>query len=112
MPGTPRPRCEILLVLLEEASRAIEYIDDSDGELGGFVGELGTSLGEAILSLELNQVERDRLVRRLEKLTDYAGDYGMEGNLHIAVQVAEVWLGRYTQRDGIPSKVRIKSPRR
>jgi len=80
---------EILLVLLEEGSRAIEYVDDSDGELGGFVSELGAPLAEAILSMALNQVERDRLVRRLEKLIDYAGDYGMEGNLHIAVQAAK-----------------------
>ena len=80
---------EILLGLLEEGSRAIEFIDDSNGELGGFVGELGTSLAEAILSMELSQVERDRLVRRLEKLIDYASDYGMEGNLDIAVQAAK-----------------------
>ncbi len=80
---------EILLVLLEESSRAIEYIDDSDGELGGFVSELGTPLAEAILSMELSQIERARLVRRLEKLTDYAGDYGTEGNLDIAIQAAK-----------------------
>src|SRR5271157_12720 len=87
--GEAETALEILLVLLEEASRAIEYIDDSDGELGGFVGELGASLAEAILSMELSQVERDRLVRRLEKLIDYAGDFGMEGNLHIAVQATK-----------------------
>lgn len=80
---------EILLVLLEESSRGIENIDDSNGELGGFVGNLGTPLAEAILSMDLSQVERDRLVRRLEKLIDYAGDYGMEGNLDIAVQAAK-----------------------
>lgn len=51
---------EILLVLLEESSRAIEYIDDSNGELGGYVGELGTPLAEAILSLDLSQVERSK----------------------------------------------------
>jgi len=87
--GDAETALEILLVLLEESSRGIEYIDDSDGELGGFVGDLGTSLAEAILSMELSQVERDRLVRRLEKLIDYAGDYGMEGNLEIAVQAAK-----------------------
>jgi uncharacterized Zn finger protein len=87
--GDAESALEILLVLLEEASRGIEYIDDSDGELGGFVGDLGTSLAEAILSMELSQVERDRLVHRLEKLIDYAGDYGMEGNLDIAVQAAK-----------------------
>lgn len=87
--GDAETALEILLLLLDEASRAIEYIDDSDGELGGYVGDLGTPLAEAILSLELSQVERDRLVRRLEKLIDYAGDYGMEGNLDIAVQAAK-----------------------
>lgn len=87
--GEAESALEILLVLLEEASRGIEYIDDSDGKLGGFVGDLGTSLAEAILSMELSQVERDRLVRRLEKLIEYAGDYGMEGNLDIAVQAAK-----------------------
>jgi uncharacterized Zn finger protein len=87
--GDAESALEILLVLLEEASRGIEYIDDSDGELGGFVGDLGTPLAEAILSMELSQVERDRLVRRLEKLIEYAGNYGMEGNLDIAVQAAK-----------------------
>lgn len=87
--GDAETALEILLVLLEESSRAIEHIDDSDGELGGFVGELGTPLAEAILSMELSQVERARLVGRLEKLIGYAGDYGMEGNLDIAVQAAK-----------------------
>lgn len=86
--GDAETALEILLVLLEEASRAIEYIDDSNGELGGYVGELGTLLAEAILSMELSQVERAKLTGRLEKLISYAGDYGMEGNLHIAVQAA------------------------
>ena len=87
--GDAETALEILLVLLKEASRAIEYIDDSNGELGGYVGELGTPLAEAILSIELSQVERAKLTGRLEKLIKYAGDYGMEGNLHIAVQAAK-----------------------
>jgi uncharacterized Zn finger protein len=87
--GDAETALEILLVLLDEASRAIEYIDDSDGELGGYVGDLGIPLAEAILSLELSQVERAKLVSRLEKLIDYADDYGMEGNLDIAIQAAK-----------------------
>lgn len=87
--GDAESAVEILLVLLEESSRGIENIDDSNGELGEFVGDLGTPLAEAILSMDLSRVERDRLVRRLEKLIDYAGDYGMEGNLDIAVQAAK-----------------------
>lgn len=87
--GDAETALKILLVLLEEASRGIEYVDDSDGELGGFVGELGTPLAEAILSMELSQVERAKLAGRLEKLIGYAGDYGMEGSLDIAVQAAK-----------------------
>jgi uncharacterized Zn finger protein len=87
--GDPETALEILLLLLEEASRAIEYVDDSNGELGGCVGELGTPLAEAILSMEISQVERVKLTTRLEKLIKYAGDYGMEGNLYIAVQAAK-----------------------
>ena len=87
--GDAETAVEILLVLLEESSRGIENVDDSNGELGGFVGDLGTPLAESILSMDLSQVERDRLVRRLEKLIDYASGYGMEGNLDIAVQAAK-----------------------
>ena len=87
--GDAETALEILLVLLEEASRAIEYIDDSNGELGGYVGNLGASLAEAILSMELSQVERTKLTGRLEKLIRYASDYGMEGNLDIAVRAAK-----------------------
>lgn len=87
--GDAETAIEILLVLLEEASRAIEYIDDSNGELGGYVSDLGTPLAEAILSMEFSQVERAKLAGRLEKLIRYAGNYGMEGNLYIAVQAAK-----------------------
>lgn len=91
--GDPETALEILLVLLEEASRAIEYVDDSNGELGSYVAELGTPLAEAILSMELSQIERVKLAGRLEKLIRYAGEYGMEGNLHIALQAARFAWG-------------------
>jgi uncharacterized Zn finger protein len=79
----------ILLTLLTEASRGIEYLDDSNGELGGFVSELGQPLAEAILSLELNALERTKLADKLTQLVNYASDYGMEGNLDIAIQAAQ-----------------------
>jgi len=98
--GDAETALEILLVLLEEASRGIEYVDDSDGELGGFVGDLGTPLAEAILSMELSQVERTKLTGRLEKLIRYASDYGMEGNLDIAIQATKYgW-------DNVPEETR------
>ena len=79
----------ILITLLEEASRGIENVDDSNGELGGFVGELGQPLAEAILSMELGGRERDKVISQLKKLIKYAGDYGMEGNLDLAIQAAQ-----------------------
>lgn len=106
--GNAETALEILLVLLEESSRGIEHIDDSDGELGGFVGELGIPLAEAILSMELSQVERDRLVRRLEKLIEYAGDYGMEGNLYIAVQAARYGWDEIPKEMTSPQRFRSK----
>ncbi|MBI3240781.1 MAG: SWIM zinc finger family protein [Chloroflexi bacterium] len=79
----------ILLTLLEESSRGIEYLDDSNGELGDFVGELGQPLAEAVLSLDLSAVERTKLADKLTKLVNYAASYGMDGNLHIAIQAAK-----------------------
>jgi uncharacterized Zn finger protein len=79
----------ILVTLLEESSRGIEYLDDSNGELGGFVGELGQPLAEVILSLDLSAVERTKLAGTLTKLVDFAASYGMDDNLHIAIQAAK-----------------------
>ena len=87
--GDAETALTILLTLLEEASRGIEYIDDSNGELGGFVGELGQPLAEAILSLDLSALERTKLADKLTQLVNYASDYGMEGNLDIAIQAAQ-----------------------
>jgi len=87
--GDAETALTILLTLLEEASRGVEYIDDSNGELGGFVGELGQPLAEAILSLDLSILERTKLAGKLTQLVHYASDYGMEGNLDIAIQAAQ-----------------------
>jgi len=85
----PEAALTILLTLLEEASQGIEFIDDSNGELGGFVGELGLPLAEAILSLDLRPLDRTKLVERLTRLEHYASNYGMEGNLDLTIQAAQ-----------------------
>jgi len=87
--GDAETALAILLTLLEEASRGIEFVDDSNGELGGFVGELGLPLAETILSLDWSAVERTKLADQLTKLVKFAGNYGMEGNLDIAIQAAQ-----------------------
>lgn len=87
--GEPETALEILLALLEEAGDGFEYIDDSDGELGSFMSEVGEPLAEAILSLELSEVERARLIERLNKLSKHLGDYGVEGAIPIALKAAK-----------------------
>jgi len=96
----------ILLTLLEESSRGIEFIDDSNGELGGFVGSLGQPLAEAILHLDLSAIERTKLADQLTRLAHYASDYGMEGDLDLAIQATRYgWEepppGREFQRQAV-----------
>ena len=87
--GEPQATLDILLVLAEEASRGYEFIDDSNGELGGFLGKIGLPLAEAILSLEHSPTERKQLVARLAKLDRWLADYGSDDTLYLALQAAE-----------------------
>ncbi|MBI5878768.1 MAG: SWIM zinc finger family protein [Chloroflexi bacterium] len=84
----PETALEILLALVEEAGRAIEYIDDSDGYFGDFMSGLGQPLAEVVLSLDLSAVQRDALVRRIEAQTRYLSDYGMDEGLDLAIRAA------------------------
>jgi uncharacterized Zn finger protein len=87
--GDAASALEILLVLLEEAGQSAEYVDDSDGYLGGFFDDLGQPLAEAILSQTWSEVEREKLVRRLTGLQRDLGDYGMDAGLYLALQAAQ-----------------------
>ncbi len=92
----------ILLALAEELtnSHAYEYLDDSNGELGGFANEIGLPLAEAILSANLSQVEREQLVKKLTKWERSLSDYGMEEGLALAIKAAEEGWGDASARGG------------
>jgi hypothetical protein len=78
----------ILLVLIEEASEGIELIDDSaDGCFGDFIGELGTPLAKAVRQADLNAMERERLLRQLEKLAADLAGYDMADVVEEAIQL-------------------------
>lgn len=78
----------ILLVLVEEASEGIELIDDSaDGCFGNFIGELGEPLAKVVRQADLNAAERERLIRKLEKLAEYLAGYDMEEVVEEAIQL-------------------------
>ncbi|MGB8645334.1 MAG: SWIM zinc finger family protein [Anaerolineae bacterium] len=94
----PETALAILMALVEEAGHGVEYIDDSDGELGDFMSRLGQPLAEVILSLDMSAVEREKLVRELEKQARYLADYGMDEGLDLAIRAATVgWDEEPTQ---------------
>lgn len=80
----------ILLTLVAEFThnRPFEYLDDSNGELGAFMDEVGVPLAEAILSENLSPVERGRVAARLQEWKRELADFGCEGNLDVAIEAA------------------------
>ncbi len=85
--GDAETALEILLTLLKESHDGFEYIDDSDGELGDFLSSVGETLAEVILSLDLDEEEREDLAGDLDELHDNLRDYGIEG-LSVAIAAA------------------------
>ena len=67
----------ILLALLDETNDAFERVDDSDGELGDFFDSVAPVLTETILSLELDDTQRDDLDAELDTLHGGLDDYGV-----------------------------------
>jgi len=78
---------QIMLTLVEESHDGFDYIDDSDGELGGFLSGTGEALAEVILSLDLNEEERQQLIKQLEELDGELSNYGVDG-LKVAIAAA------------------------
>lgn len=81
------------LVILEAVSevyvdRWIEF-DDSDGDLGGFFGDLGPAFAEAILSADLSEQERAAWADKLTAWQDEIGAYGLEEEFGVAIGAAE-----------------------
>ncbi len=79
----------ILLALIEEAGEGFEVIDDSDGEFGGYLSDIGQPLAEAILMLDLSAVERQQLADRLKKADRHLSNYGVDSALDVALEALE-----------------------
>jgi uncharacterized Zn finger protein len=86
--GDAESALQILLTLIKESHDGFNYIDDSNGELCDFFSGVGETLAEVILSLGLNEEEREDLASDLDELHDQLSDYGVEG-LSVAVAAAE-----------------------
>ena len=79
----------ILLALIEEAGEGFEVIDDSDGEFGGYLSDIGQPLAEAILMLDLSAVERQQLTDRVKKADRHLSNYGVDSSLDVALEALE-----------------------
>jgi uncharacterized Zn finger protein len=86
--GDAESALQILLTLVKESHDGFDDIDDSNGELGDFFMGVGETLAEVILSLDLNEEEREDLASDLDELHDQLSDYGVEG-LGVAIAAAE-----------------------
>lgn len=86
--GDAEAALQILLTLIKESHDGFDYVDDSNGELGDFFTGVGETLAEVILSLDLNEEEREDLASDLDELHDQLSDYGVEG-LSVAIAAAE-----------------------
>jgi uncharacterized Zn finger protein len=86
--GEAESALQILLTLIKESHGGFDYVDDSNGELGDFLSGVGETLAEVILSLDLNEEEREDLASDLDELHHKLSDYGIEG-LSVAIAAAE-----------------------
>lgn len=96
--GDAESALQILLALIKESHDGFEYIDDSNGELGDFLSGVGETLAEVILSLDLNEEEREDLASDLDELHDKLSDYGIEG-LSVAIAAAEHGWGEVPREE-------------
>jgi uncharacterized Zn finger protein len=97
----------ILMALLEETGEAYHSLDDSDGEIAGFIEEVSESISEAVLSQGLAEEDREILQTRLASLSeDFEGYeiYGIETALDAVEQGWDAALSLEDEED-LPSEL-------
>ncbi len=86
--GDAETAFRILMTLLEESYDGFEYIDDSNGELGGYLNDLGKTLAEVVLSLDLDEDQREDVLSDIDEIHDKLSNYGVDG-LEVAIAAAQ-----------------------
>src|SRR5581483_9901954 len=88
--GDAETSLRILFTLVKEGHAGVEYVDDSNGELGAFFDGVGEAMAEVILSLEVSADERKDLFSDLKELHRSLSDYGVDG---LAVPITAALYG-------------------
>lgn len=68
----------ILTTLLTEAGKAFGNIDDSNGDMGYFMGELVLPMVETILSNNLSKTQSNKLLKEIRPVIADLEDYGVD----------------------------------
>ncbi len=90
--GDSENALRLLEAFTAEYCASFYQIDDSDGELGGFVDDIGTAWAEALLTADLSRAERKEWLAKLREWRAAADDYGAGDGFAIAEQAAsEGW---------------------
>jgi uncharacterized Zn finger protein len=76
--GDGRNALLLLEAITDEYVEGWLYLDDSDGYLGDFFGELGEAWTEACLVADLSPSERELWAHKLTRWQDEIGDYGLD----------------------------------
>jgi uncharacterized Zn finger protein len=90
--GDAETAFRILTTLLEESYDGFEYIDDSNGELGDFLNGVGKTLAEVILSLDLDDEQREDILSDVDEIHSNLSNYGVDG-LEVAIAAAQYGWG-------------------
>jgi uncharacterized Zn finger protein len=90
--GDAETAYRILMTLLEESHDGFDYIDDSNGELGGYLNDLGKTLAEVVLSLDLDEDQREDIVSDIDVIHGKLSDYGVDG-VKVAIAAAQYYWG-------------------
>jgi uncharacterized Zn finger protein len=91
--GDAETALRILMTLLEESHDGFEYIDDSNGELGDYLNGLSKTLAEVILSLDLDEDQREDILSDIDEIDRELSNYGVDG-LKVAMAAAEYGWGK------------------
>ncbi len=90
--GDAETAFRILMTLLEESHDGFEYIDDSNGEMGEYLDGLGKTLAEVILSLDLDEDQREDIISDIDQIHGKLSNYGVDG-LEAAIAAAQYGWG-------------------
>jgi uncharacterized Zn finger protein len=87
--GDARSALVVLEAITDELKEAWETLDDSDGEVADFFGELGEVWTEAILGADLEPGERAAWRDKLDQWQSDVGEYGVDDCFTAALAAAK-----------------------